>query len=71
MVNGLLLIYRIFIYMNLQEQINRTKTLMGLKQLNEGIFKQKGKLKDILGKLFKRKDSEEEVINQVNQYEQK
>ena len=57
--------------MNLQEQINRTKTLMGLKPLNEGIFKQKGKLKDILGKLFKRKDSEEEVINQVNQYEQK
>jgi hypothetical protein len=47
MVNGLLLIYRIFIYMNLQEQINRTKTLMGLKPLNEGIFKQGGKFKDL------------------------
>ena len=40
--------------MNLQEQINRTKELMGLQPLNEGIFKKKGKLKDFIKKLFKK-----------------
>lgn len=66
-----LLTYRIFIYMNLQEQINRTKTLMGLKPLNEGIFKQNGKLKDILGKLFRKNDTTEQVVNDINPYEVK
>jgi len=57
--------------MNLQEQINRTKTLMGLKPLNEGIFKQNGKLKDILGKLFRKNDTTEQVVNDINPYEVK
>ena len=37
--------------MNLHEQISRTKTLMGIEPLNEGIFRKKGKFFD----LFKRK----------------
>ena len=37
--------------MNLHEQISRTKTLMGIQPLNEGIFRKKGKFFD----LFKRK----------------
>ncbi len=37
--------------MRLQEQLNRTKELMGLKPLNEGVFKKVGKFLDI----FKRK----------------
>lgn len=41
----------IFINMNLHEQISRTKTLMGIQPLNEGIFNKKGKFFD----LFKRK----------------
>ena len=40
--------------MNLHEQISRTKTLMGIEPLNEGIFRQKGKFKDFLMKLFKK-----------------
>ena len=56
--------------MNLQEQINRTKELMGLQPLNEGIFKKKGKLKDFIKKLFK-KDNSEEVLDDVNKYEEK
>lgn len=38
--------------MNLQEQLNRTKELMGLQPLNEGFFKKTGKFLDI----FKRKE---------------
>jgi hypothetical protein len=56
--------------MNLQEQINRTKELMGLQPLNEGIFRQKGKFKDFLRKLFK-KDNGEEILDDVNKYEEK
>jgi hypothetical protein len=57
--------------MNLQEQINRTKTLMGLQPLNEGIFKQGGKFKDLIKKIFNRGDSAEQVIEEVNPYEVK
>ena len=57
--------------MNLQEQINRTKTLMGLQPLNEGIFKQGGKFKDLIKKLFNRSGSAEQVIEEVNPYEVK
>ena len=44
---------------------------MGLQPLNEGIFRQKGKLKDILGKLFRKNDTTERVINDINPYEVK
>ena len=44
--------------MKLQEQLNRTKELMGLQPLNEGIFRQKGKLKDLIRKLFKKGGNE-------------
>ena len=43
---------------------------MGLQPLNEGIFRQKGKFKDFLMKLFK-KDNNEEVLDDVNKYEEK
>ena len=56
--------------MRLQEQLNRTKELMGLQPLNEGIFRQKGKFKDFIRKLFK-KDNGEEILNDVNKYEEK
>jgi hypothetical protein len=56
--------------MNLHEQLNRTKELMGLQPLNEGIFRQKGKFKDFLRKLFK-KDNGEEILDDVNKYEEK
>ena len=56
--------------MKLHEQLNRTKELMGLQPLNEGIFRQKGKFKDFLMKLFK-KDNSEEVLDDVNKYEEK
>jgi hypothetical protein len=56
--------------MNLQEQISRTKTLMGIQPLNEGIFKGKGKFKDLLKKLFK-KDNSQQVLDEVNKYEEK
>jgi len=56
--------------MNLHEQISRTKTLMGIQPLNEGIFKGKGKFKDLLKKLFK-KDNSQQVLDEVNKYEEK
>ena len=40
--------------MNLQEQISRMKSMMGVQPLNEGIFRGKGKFKDLLKKLFKK-----------------
>ena len=43
---------------------------MGLQPLNEGIFRQKGKFKDFLRKLFK-KDNGEEILDDVNKYEEK
>lgn len=45
--------------------------MMGLQPLNEGIFRQRGKLKDILGKLFRKDDTRERVINDINPYEVK
>ena len=56
--------------MNLQEQISRTKTLMGIQPLNEGIFKGKGKFKDLLNNLFKKDDSQQ-VLDELNKYEEK
>ena len=56
--------------MNLHEQISRTKTLMGIQPLNESIFKGKGKFKDLLKKLFK-KDNSQQVLDEVNKYEEK
>ena len=57
--------------MNLQEQINRTKELMGLQPLNEGIFKKKGKLKDFIKKLFKKGGNGEQIAQEINPYEDK
>ena len=57
--------------MNLQEQINRTKTLMGIQPLNEGIFKQKGKFKDLVRKLFKKNNNAEQIIQMEDPYEKK
>ena len=48
--------------MNLQEQINRTKTLMGLKPLNEGVLRKSGSLKDILKGVFE-KEPQQVVTN--------
>jgi len=56
--------------MNLHEQISRTKTLMGIQPLNEGIFKGKGKFKDLLKNLFKKDDSQQ-LLDEVNKYEEK
>jgi hypothetical protein len=56
--------------MNLQEQISRTKTLMGIQPLNEGVFKGKGKFKDLLNNLFKKDDSQQ-VLDELNKYEEK
>ncbi len=56
--------------MNLHEQISRTKTLMGIQPLNEGIFKGKGKFKDLLNNLFKKDDSQQ-LLDEVNKYEEK
>lgn len=57
--------------MKLQEQLNRTKELMGLQPLNEGIFRQKGKLKDLIRKLFKKGGNEEQIVQEINPYEKK
>lgn len=54
--------------MNLQEQISRTKTLMGIQPLNEGIFRQKGKLKDLIKKLFNRGGNTEQIVQEINPY---
>ena len=56
--------------MKLQEQISRIQSMMGVQPLNEGIFRQKGKFKGFLMKLFK-KDNSEEVLEYVNKYEEK
>ena len=56
--------------MNLHEQISRTKTLMGIQPLNEGVFKGKGKFKDLLNNLFKKDDSQQ-LLDEVNKYEEK
>lgn len=55
--------------MNLQEQVSRIKSMMGVQPLNEGIFQGKGKFKDLLKKLFKKDDKE--VLDEVNKYEEK
>jgi hypothetical protein len=52
--------------MNLNEQINRAKTLMGLKTLNEGVFKQNGKFNEILSKLLGKNQTN--VISGINKY---
>jgi hypothetical protein len=57
--------------MDLQEQISRTKELMGIQPLNEGIFRQKGKFKDLIKKIFSKGNSAEEIIQDVNPYEVK
>jgi len=57
--------------MNLQEQINRTKTLMGIQPLNEGIFKQKGKFKDLIKNLFNKGNGADQIIQYVNPYDEK
>jgi hypothetical protein len=45
--------------MKLQEQLNRTKELMGLQPLNEGVFKKVGKFSDIFkSKKYKNKTGE-------------
>lgn len=56
--------------MNLQEQVSRIKSMMGIQPLNEGIFKGKGNFKDLLKKLFKKDDSQQ-VLDEVNKYEEK
>jgi len=56
--------------MKLHEQISRTKTLMGIQPLNEGVFKGKGKFKDLLNNLFKKDDSQQ-VLDELNKYEEK
>lgn len=48
----------IYHYMNLQEQILRTKELMGLQPLNEGQTKSTGKLTDFISKVFKKNSNE-------------
>ena len=57
--------------MNLNEEINRTKTLMGLKPINEGLFKQRGKFKDILRKIFTKSNTATQVAIQLSPYEMK
>ena len=57
--------------MNLQEQISRTKTLMGIQPLNEGIFRKKGKFKELIKKIFNKGNSAEEIIQDVNPYDVK
>jgi hypothetical protein len=57
--------------MNLQEQISRIKTIMGVQPLNEGVFNTTGNFKDLIGKLFNKNESAEEVINSINPYETK
>jgi len=47
--------------MNLHEQISRTKTLMGIQPLNEGIFNKTGKFLDIF-KRKKHKNKKGEVV---------
>jgi hypothetical protein len=44
--------------------------MMGVQPINEGIFKKSGKLKDLITSLFKKK-SADEVLTQVNPYEEK
>ena len=56
--------------MNLHEEVSRIKSMMGIQPLNEGIFKGKGKFKDLLKKLFK-KDNSQQVLDEVNKYEEK
>jgi len=56
--------------MNLQEQVSRIKSIMGIQPLNEGIFKGKGKFKNLLKKLFKKDDSQQ-VLDELNKYEEK
>ena len=43
---------------------------MGIQPLNEGIFKGKGKFKDLLKNLFKKDDSQQ-LLDEVNKYEEK
>jgi hypothetical protein len=43
---------------------------MGIQPLNEGIFKGKGKFKDLLNNLFKKDDSQQ-LLDEVNKYEEK
>jgi len=57
--------------MNLQEQVSRIKSMMGIQPLNEGIFRQKGKFKDLIKKIFSKGNSAEEIIQDVNPYEVK
>jgi hypothetical protein len=56
--------------MNLQEQVSRIKSMMGVQPLNEGVFKGKGKFKDLLNNLFKKDDSQQ-LLDEVNKYEEK
>jgi hypothetical protein len=56
--------------MNLQEQVSRIKSMMGIQPLNEGVFKGKGKFKDLLNNLFKKDDSQQ-VLDELNKYEEK
>ena len=57
--------------MNLQEQISRMKSMMGIQPINEGIFKQSGKLKDLLRKILNKNGSAEQVVSTINPYETK
>jgi hypothetical protein len=43
---------------------------MGIQPLNEGVFKGKGKFKDLLNNLFKKDDSQQ-LLDEVNKYEEK
>ena len=56
--------------MNLHEEVSRIKSMMGIQPLNEGIFKGKGKFKDLLNNLFKKDDSQQ-VLDELNKYEEK
>ena len=54
--------------MNLHEQISRTKTLMGIQPLNEGIFRKKGKLKDLIKNLFNKRGNNEQIVQEISPY---
>ena len=56
---------------NLQEQIERIQSIMGIQPLNEGVFNTTGNFKDLLRKLFNKNQNAEEVVNSINPYETK
>jgi hypothetical protein len=41
---------------------------MGIQPLNEGIFRQKGKLKDLIKKLFNKRGNNEQIVQEISPY---